>query len=116
MYIEASHAQPNGTTGGGNLFLYGLKSAVRQHQGCVVDKMADAQLSLFITTMKVAAQPGQGDTSIISVALAVPLNGVPVYVDNYILMVRETESVDGQVNDLLQRIGQTLERYDAQGS
>jgi hypothetical protein len=98
-----------------NLFLYGLKSAVRQHQGCVVDKMNDAHLGLYITTVNLVNAEGRSEASVIAVALAVPLNGVPVYMDHYVLILRETEAIDGQVNALLESIGETLNRHTLPG-
>ena len=115
MYIQAPHAPVNAATDTVNLFLYGLKSAVRQHQGCVVDKMADAHLGLYFTTLNLVNAQGRSDASVIAVALAVPLNGVPVYMDHYVLILRETEAVDGQVNALLESIGATLDRHAAPG-
>ena len=47
-----------------NLFIYGLKSAVRQHQGCVVDKMSDAQLDLYFTSVKLINAEGRSDASV----------------------------------------------------
>jgi hypothetical protein len=115
MYIQAPHALVDGATDTVNLFLYGLKSAVRQHQGCVVDKMTDAHLGLYFTTLNLVNAEGHSDASVIAVALAVPLNGVPVYMDHYVLILRETEPVDGQVNALLASIGETLDRHTAPG-
>jgi hypothetical protein len=116
MYIQAPHTQGDGTPMDSvNLFLYGLKSAVRQHQGCVVDKMSDAQIGLYFTTVKLVNPDGRGDASVIAVALAVPLNGVPVYMDHYVLILRETDSIDGQVNGLLESIGETLDRHASPG-
>ena len=114
MYIQAQ-APGDGATDTVNLFLYGLKSAVRQHQGCVVDKMTDAHLGLYVTTVNLVNAEGRSDASVIAVALAVPLNGVPVYMDHYVLILRETEAVDGQVNALLQSIGETLDRHTSPG-
>ncbi len=111
LYIEAVDGTAHSTMDStGNLFLYGLKSAVREHQGCIVDKMADAHLGLFITTLKIANDEGRSDSSVIAVALAVPLNGILVYMDHYVLVVRDSDSVDGQVNALLQSIGETLDK------
>ena len=115
MYIQAPHAPGDGTTDTVNLFLYGLKSAVRQHQGCVVDKMTDAHLGLYVTTVNLVNAEGHSDASVIAVALAVPLNGVPVYMDHYVLILRETEAIDGQVNALLESIGETLGRHTLPG-
>jgi hypothetical protein len=116
MYIQAPQAPGDGTTTGTvNLFLYGLKSAVRQHQGCVVDKITDAHLGLYLTTVKLVNAEGRSDASVIAVALAVPLNGVPVYMDHYVLILRETDSIDGQVNGLLESIGETLDRHASPG-
>ena len=115
MYIQAPHVPGEITTDAVNLFLYGLKTAVTQHQGCVVDKMADAHLGLYVTTLNLVNAEGRSDASVIAVALAVPLNGVPVYMDHYVLILRETEAVDGQVNALLQSIGETLDRHTSPG-
>lgn len=115
MYIAAPHGTADSTTSSGKLFIYGLKSALTEHQGCIVDNMADAHLSLFINTVKILNEAGQDDSSVVSVALAVPLNGVPIYMDNYVMVIRDGESVDGRVNDLLERIGDTLDRYSEQG-
>jgi hypothetical protein len=115
MYIQAPHAPDEVNTDTVNLFLYGLKSAVTQHQGCVVDKMADARLGLYVTTLNLVNAEGHNDASVIAVALAVPLNGVPVYMDHYVLILRESEAVDGQVNALLESIGQTLDRHPSPG-
>ena len=115
MYIEAPQGPNDGSTETVNLFLYGLKSAVKQHQGCVVDKMADAHLGLYVTTLNLTNAEGHSEASVIAVALAVPLNGVPVYVDHYVLILRATEAVDGQVNALLQSIGATLDRHSPPG-
>jgi hypothetical protein len=49
------------------------------------------------------------------VALASPPNGVPVYMDHYVLILREAEAIDGQVNALLESIGQTLDRHSSPG-
>src|SRR5271168_3511940 len=95
MYIQAPHAPGDATTDTVNLFLYGLKSAVRQHQGCVVNAMTDAHLGLYFTTVKLVNAEGRGDASVIAVALAVPLNGLPVYMDHYVLILRATDSIDG---------------------
>jgi hypothetical protein len=115
MYIQAPHAPGDVNTDTVNLFLYGLKTAVKQHQGCVVDKMTDAHLGLYVTTVNLVNAEGRSDASVIAVALAVPLNGVPVYMDHYVLILRETEAVDGQVNALLQSIGETLDRHTSPG-
>jgi hypothetical protein len=115
IYIQAPHTPVEGATDTVNLFLYGLKSAVRQHQGCVVDKMTDAHLGLYFTTLNLVNAEGHSDASVIAVALAVPMNGVPVYMDHYVLILRETEPVDGQVNALLESIGETLDRHSAPG-
>jgi hypothetical protein len=115
MYIQAPQGPADGTTDTVNLFLYGLKSAVRQHQGCIVDKMNDAHLGLYVTTVNLANAEGRSEASVIAVALAVPLNGVPVYMDHYVLILRETEAVDPQVNALLESIGQTLDRHTLPG-
>jgi hypothetical protein len=98
-----------------NLFIYGLKSAVKQHQGCVVEKMSDAQLDLYFTTVKLVNAEGRSDASVIAVALAVPLNGVPVYMDHYVLILHESDSIDGQVNGLLESIGETLNKHASPG-
>ena len=116
MYIQAPQAPGDGSTMDSvNLFLYGLKSAVRQHQGCVVDKMSDAHIGLYFTTVKLVNADGRSDASVLAVALAVPLNGVPVYMDHYVLILRETDSIDGQVNGLLESIGETLDRHASPG-
>ena len=115
MYIQAPHAPGDSTTDTVSLFVYGLKSAVRQHQGCVVDKMNDAHLGLYITTVNLVNTEGRSEASVIAVALAVPLNGVPVYMDHYVLILRETEAIDGQVNALLESIGETLNRHTLPG-
>jgi hypothetical protein len=115
MYIQAPPAPGDATTDTVNLFLYGLKSTVRQHQGCLVDKMNDAHLGLYITTLNLVNAEGRGEASVIAVALAVPLNGVPVYMDHYVLILRETEAIDGQVNALLESIGETLNRHTLPG-
>jgi hypothetical protein len=115
MYIQAPQAPGDATTDTLNLFLYGLKSAVRQHQGCVVDKMTDAHLGLYITTVNLVNAEGHSEASVMAVALAVPLNGVPVYMDHYVLILRESEAVDGQVNALLESIGETLDRHTSPG-
>ena len=115
MYIQAPQAPGDATTDTVNLSLYGLKSAVKQHQGCVVDKMTDAQLDLYFTTVKLVNAEGHTDASVVAVALAVPLNGGPVYMDHYVLILRATEAVDGQVNALLESIGQTLDRHASPG-
>ncbi len=115
MYIQAPHAPGDGATDTVNLFLFGLKAAVTQHQGCVVDKMADAHLGLYVTTLNLVNPEGRSEASVIAVALAVPLNGVPVYMDHYVLILRETEAVDGQVNALLKSIGETLDRHTLPG-
>src|ERR1700677_2914299 len=112
---ERGQAGTATTTDTVNWFLYGLKSAVTQHQGCVVDKMAEAHLGLYITTLNLVNAEGHSDASVIAVALAVPLNGVPVYMDHYVLILRESEAVDGQVNALLASIGQTLDRHTLPG-
>jgi hypothetical protein len=113
MYMQAPGDAT--TTDTVNLFIYGLKSAVRQHQGCVVDKMSDAQLDLYFTTVKLVNAEGRSDASVIAVALAVPLNGVPVYMDHYVLILHESDSIDGQVNGLLESIGETLNRHGSPG-
>jgi len=115
MYIQAPPAPGDATTDTVNLFLYGLKSTVRQHQGCLVDKMNDAHLGLYITTLNLVNAEGRSEASVIAVALAVPLNGVPVYMDHYVLILRETEAIDGQVNALLESIGETLNRHTLPG-
>jgi hypothetical protein len=115
MYIEAPPALGGGTTDTVSLFLYGLKSAVTQHQGCVVGKMTDARLGLYVTTVNLSDAAGHSDASVMAVALAVPLNGVPVYMDHYVLILRETAAIDGQVNALLESIGQTLDRHTLAG-
>jgi len=115
MYIQAPPAPGDATTDTVNLFLYGLKSTVRQHQGCLVDKMNDAHLGLYITTLNLVNAEGRSEASVIAVALAVPLNGVPVYMDHYVLILRETEAIDGQVNALLASIGETLNRHTLPG-
>ena len=115
MYIQAPQGPGDSATDTVSLFLYGLKSAVKQHQGCVVDKMTDAHLGLYFTTVKLVNAEGHSDASVIAVALAVPLNGVPVYMDHYVLILRATEAVDGQVNALLESIGQTLDRHPSPG-
>lgn len=116
MYIQSVQSTTDTTTDSGKLFLYGLRSAVTQHDGCIVDKMTDAHLSLFINTMKLLDETDQNNSSsVISVALAVPLNGVPIYMDDYVMVIRSTDNVNGRVNDLLQRIGDTLDRYQAPG-
>jgi hypothetical protein len=115
MYIQAPPAPGDATTDTVNLFLYGLKSTVRQHQGCLVDKMNDAHLGLYITTLNLVNAEGRSEASVMAVALAVPLNGVPVYMDHYVLILRETEAIDGQVNALLESIGETLNRHTLPG-
>ena len=116
MYIQAPQASADGNTADiVNLFLYGLKSAVKQHQGCVVDKMTDAHLGLYFTTVRLVTAEGRGDASVIAVALAVPLNGVPVYMEHYLLILRATDSINGQVNGLLESIGETLDRHTSPG-
>jgi hypothetical protein len=113
MYIEAPQGAGDATTV--NLFLFGLKSAVTQHQGCVVDKMADAQLGLYVTTLNLIGAQGRSDASVIAVALAVPLNGVPVYMDHYVLLLRPSDNIEGQVNGLLESIGATLDKHSSPG-
>ncbi len=115
MYIQAPQALGAGDSDTVNLFLYGLKSAVKSHQGCVVDKMADAQLDLYFTTVKLVNAEGHTDASVVAVALAVPLNGVPVYMDHYVLILHAADSIEGQVNGLLESIGETLDRHASPG-
>ncbi|HEY4048969.1 MAG TPA: hypothetical protein VGM27_19080 [Acidobacteriaceae bacterium] len=116
LYIQAEQGPAVGMTDSTvSLFLYSLKSAVTLHDGCIVDKMADAHLDLYFTTIKLLDAAGRSDSSIIAVALAVPLNGIPVYMDHYVLIVRQTDSIDGQVNALLQSIGETLDRHTSPG-
>ena len=55
------------------------------------------------------------ESTVMAVALAVPLNGVPVYMDHYVLILRETEAVDGQVNAFFESIGETLDRHTLPG-
>ena len=111
LYIQAAHGAADSTTDSTvNLFLYGLKSAVTLRQGCIVEKMADAHLGLYVSTLKLISNTGQGSASVVAVTLAVPLNGVPVYMDDYVLVIRDSDSVDGQVNALLGSIGETLDR------
>ncbi len=114
LYIEASHgAAPGNTDNTVNLFLYGLKAAVALRQGCIVDKMADSHLGLYFTTVRLINDAGGSSASVVAVTLAVPFNGVPVYMDDYVLVIRDTDSVDGQVNALLESIGQTLDRHSS---
>ena len=115
MYIQAPQAPGAGDSDTVNLFLYGLKSAVKSHQGCVVDKMTDAQLDLYFTTVKLVNAEGHTDASVVAVALAVPLNGVPVYMDHYLLILHAADSIEGQVNGLLESIGETLDRHASPG-
>jgi hypothetical protein len=111
LYIQSADGPAHSTMDStGNLFLYGLKSAVMQHQGCIVDKMTDAHLGLFITTLKIPNPEGQGESSVVAVALAVPVNGILVYMDHYVMVIRDSDSVEGHVNELLQSIGETLDR------
>ena len=77
--------------------------------------MADAQLGLYFTTVKLVNAEGRSDASVIAVALAVPLNGVPVYMDHYVLILHESDSIDGQVNGLLESIGETLDKHASPG-
>jgi O6-methylguanine-DNA--protein-cysteine methyltransferase len=116
LYVEAVHATAHGAMNPTeNLFLYGLKSAVTQHQGCIVDKITDAQLGLYITTQKIANDGGRSDSSVVAVTLAVPLNGVPVYMDNYVLIIHDADNVDEPVTELLESIGATLDRHSSPG-
>jgi hypothetical protein len=116
LYIEAVRGPADGPMDStGDLFLYGLKMAVTQHKGCIVDKMADAHLGLYIRMLKLLNDEGRSNSSVVAVALAVPLNGVPVYMDDYVLVIRDTDSVEGQVNGLLQSIGETLDRHSSPG-
>jgi hypothetical protein len=116
LYIQAVDGAAHSTTDStANLFLYGLKSAVTLHQGCIVDKMSDAHLGLFITTLEIAGGEGQSNSAVVAVALAVPLNGILVYMDHYVLVVRDSDSVDGPVNALLESIGETLDRDSPSG-
>ena len=77
--------------------------------------MTDAHLGLYITTLNLVNAQGRSEASVIAVALAVPLNGVPVYMDHYVLILRATDSIDGQVNGLLESIGETLDRHASPG-
>ncbi len=114
LYIESAHGAAPGTTDNTvNLFLYGLKAAVTLRQGCIVDKMADSHLGLYFTTVRLINDAGGSSASVVAVTLAVPFNGVPVYMDDYVLVIRDTDSVDGQVNALLESIGQTLDRHSS---
>jgi hypothetical protein len=88
---------------------------VTQHQGCIVEKMADAQLGLYITTLKIANDEGRSDSSVVAVTLAVPLNGVPVYMDNYVLVIHDADNVQEPVTELLESIGATLDRRSSPG-
>lgn len=116
LYVAtARNTIPGMADNTGSLFLYGLKTAVTEHQGCLVDRMQDAQLDLFVTTIKMAGEDGSDGSSVVAVALAVPLNGVPVYMDNYVLLIRNSDSIDGQVNGLLESIGETLDRHSMHG-
>jgi hypothetical protein len=115
LYIQtAQGAVDSSTDSTVNLFLYGLKSAVTLHQGCIVDSMSDAHLGLYIRTLKLINDQGR-DASVLAVALAVPLNGIPVYMDDYVLVIQDTDSIEGQVNGLLQSIGETLDRHGSSG-
>ena len=118
FYVQAvrDSAVPGTTDSAADLFLYGLKSAVSLHQGCIVDRMDDAQLGLFITTLKLPKSEGSDGSSIIAVALAVPLNGISVYMDHYLLVIRDSDSIDVEVNELLESIGETLGRHNSQGN
>ncbi|HEV2274353.1 MAG TPA: hypothetical protein VGR96_09320 [Acidobacteriaceae bacterium] len=114
LFVQAEQsADASATDSSVSLFLYGLKSAVMLRHGCIVDKMADAQLGLYITTLKLVGDSADSNASVIAVALAVPLNGVPIYMDHYMLVVRNSDSVDGEVNALLQNIGETLDRHSS---
>ena len=114
LYIQAGNGMVDGKTDStANLFLYGLKAAVVQHQGCIVAKMTDANLDLYVRTLKLIDESGRSDSSVVAVTLAVPLNGVPIYMDDYVLVVRDTENVEGQVNALLESIGETLDRHSS---
>jgi hypothetical protein len=116
LYIQAGQGTADGTMDStASLFLYGLKSAVTSHAGCIVEDMANAHLGLYFTTIKLVDGEGRSDSSIVAVALAVPLNGVPVYMDHYVLIIRNTDSIEGQVNALLQSIGETLDRHISPG-
>lgn len=116
LYIQASQATAPGTPDNTvSLFLYGLRSAVALHQGCIVQSVSDAHLGLYITTLKLMNESGPSDASVVAVTLAVPLNGIPVYMDDYVLVLRDSDSIDGQVNALLQSIGETLDRHSSPG-
>jgi hypothetical protein len=77
--------------------------------------MTDAQLDLYFTTVKLVNAEGHTDASVVAVALAVPLNGVPVYMDHYLLILHASDSIEGQVNGLLESIGETLDKHAAPG-
>jgi hypothetical protein len=116
LYIQAGQGAADGMTDStAGLFLYGLRSAVTAHDGCIVENMADAHLGLYFTTIKLMDSEGRSDSSIVAVALAVPLNGIPVYMDHYVLIIRNTDSIEGQVNALLQSIGETLDKHTSPG-
>lgn len=115
LYIQTAQGAPESTGDAtANLFLYGLRSAVRQHQGCIVNKMADANLDLYVTTLKLPSARASMAKSVVTVALAVPLHGVPVYIDDYVFVVRDTDNIEARANSLLSSIGATLVRYTEQ--
>lgn len=115
MFIQtAQGVAPGATDATANLFLYGLRAAVHEHRGCIVDKMTDANLGLYVTTLKLPRSPSsmnQLDQSVVAVALAVPIHGVPVYIDDYVFLIEDTANIEGQVDTLLSSIGATLVRY-----
>lgn len=115
LFIQTAQGAPAGTVDStANLFLYGLRSAVYQHRGCIVDKMTDANLGLYVTTLKLPGGQASMDRSVVAVALAVPLHGVPVYIDDYVFVVRDTDNIEARVNTLLDSIGATLLRFTSE--
>lgn len=112
MFIQTVQGvAPGATDATANLFLYGLRAAVHAHQGCIVNKVTDANLGLYVTTLKLPRSTPSMDQSVVAVALAVPIHGVPVYIDDYVFVIEDTDSIEGQVNTLLSSIGATLIRY-----
>jgi len=112
IYIDATHGTAhNAIDTTGKLFVYALEQSVRLHTGaCLVNSLADAKLQIIITTVQIINGAGPSDSSVVAVVLTLPVEKIPLYLNDYVLIIEDAKSVDGQVDNLLNSIGKTLDR------
>jgi hypothetical protein len=113
VYLDVAHSTAhNSDDTTGKLFVYRLQTVLQAKGGCLAVTRGDSEIILVISTVKLVNNAGPSESSVVAVTLNLPMNGMQVYLDSYVLIVQDTAGVNSQVEALVSLVGSSLNTLD----